>query len=73
MNDAYFTYDMDGPYRQCEESYKPIENHAINFTTNVIAALKGVLIPKLQPVYFLKMQYYLQLYLENLKQLIRTY
>lgn len=48
MNDAYFTYDMgNGPYRQCEESYKPIENDAINFTKNVIAALKEGTDPKL--------------------------
>ena len=41
VKDAYFTYDIwDGPYRQCEESYKPTENDALKFTTNVIAALK---------------------------------
>ena len=41
MSDAYFTYDMgDDPYRQCEESYKPTENDALKFTTNVIAALQ---------------------------------
>ena len=47
MNDAYFTYDMgDGPYRQCEESYKPTENDALKFTTNVIAALRHGTDPK---------------------------
>ena len=41
MNDAYFTYDMGGGrYRQCEESYKPTENDALKFTTNVVAALR---------------------------------